>query len=40
MFEKVGRLEPEPNTSEGPPEDLILDVLTMLEPKGLDSGLA
>ena len=40
MFEKDGRFEPEPNASEGSPEDLIPDVLMMLGPKGFDGGLA
>ena len=40
MFEKDGKFEPEQNTSVGPPEDPVPDVLMMPELKGLDGGLA
>ena len=40
MFEKDGKFKPEPNTSEGPPEDPVPDILMMPELKGLDGGLA
>ena len=40
ILEKVGKLEPEPNTMGGPPEWLTQDVLAALEQKGLDGAHA
>ena len=40
MFKKDGKFEPELNTSKGPPEDPVPDILMMPELKGLDGGLA
>ena len=40
ILEKVGKLEPEPNTMGGPPEWPTPDILTALELKGLDGAHA